>query len=64
MAALRKTILSHRFTLLSQKCKHVIASASAVSRKNYSTVVEDEEKYDIIITGGGMIGATLACAIG
>ncbi|XP_070167133.1 ubiquinone biosynthesis monooxygenase COQ6, mitochondrial [Polyergus mexicanus] len=66
MAALKKAVFSYRlvFTSLSQKCKHAVPSATAVSRKNYSTVVENEEKYDVIITGGGMIGATLACAIG
>lgn len=65
MAALKEAVFSYRlvFTSLSQKYKHAVPSATAVSRKNYSTV-ENEEKYDVIITGGGMIGATLACAIG
>ncbi|XP_029172891.1 ubiquinone biosynthesis monooxygenase COQ6, mitochondrial [Nylanderia fulva] len=65
MAALGEAGVSYRFlTLFSQKCKYAIPSASAASRKSYSTAVTDEEKYDVIVTGGGMIGATLACAIG
>lgn len=65
MATLGRAALSTRsiFTLLSQNCKYVIPSASA-SSKNYSTAAENVENYDVIIAGGGMVGATLACAIG
>ncbi|MCW8930567.1 MAG: UbiH/UbiF/VisC/COQ6 family ubiquinone biosynthesis hydroxylase [Gammaproteobacteria bacterium] len=32
--------------------------------KTQATTKEDEKYYDIIIVGGGMVGATLACALG
>lgn len=30
----------------------------------YSTVFDDKNHYDIIISGGGMVGTTLACTLG
>lgn len=65
MVMLRELFLSRViFSSLLRKYKYVIPSATAVSRKNYSTSVESEENYDIIISGGGMVGTTLACCIG
>ncbi|EZA55835.1 Ubiquinone biosynthesis monooxygenase COQ6 [Ooceraea biroi] len=65
MAALREAVLSHRlaFMSLSQNYKRIIPNVAAASRKNYLSTAEQEENYDIIITGGGMVGTTLACAI-
>ncbi|XP_014477633.1 PREDICTED: ubiquinone biosynthesis monooxygenase COQ6, mitochondrial isoform X2 [Dinoponera quadriceps] len=64
MAILREVFSSRViFSLLSQKYKYITPNAVAVSRKNYSTAVENEENYDVIITGGGMIGTTLACSL-
>lgn len=67
METLEKAMLSNRLFLLSlQNYKHVIQSASATSKKTYSTSVEqiNEENCDVIVTGGGMIGTTMACALG
>ncbi|KYM93567.1 PREDICTED: ubiquinone biosynthesis monooxygenase COQ6, mitochondrial [Cyphomyrmex costatus] len=52
------------FTSLSRNCERVIPYANVVSKNSYSTTkTENEETYDVIIAGGGMIGTTLACAI-
>ncbi|XP_012535074.2 ubiquinone biosynthesis monooxygenase COQ6, mitochondrial [Monomorium pharaonis] len=65
MATLREAILTCRFVLvsLSRNCEHVIPGVTAVSRKNYSTVTDNEKTYDVIVAGGGMVGTTLACAL-
>ncbi|EFN75738.1 ubiquinone biosynthesis monooxygenase COQ6, mitochondrial isoform X3 [Harpegnathos saltator] len=64
MVILKEVFLSRIvFSSLSQKFKYIISNAAAVSKKNYSTTAGDEESYDIIVTGGGMIGTTMACSI-
>ncbi|XP_025993272.1 ubiquinone biosynthesis monooxygenase COQ6, mitochondrial [Solenopsis invicta] len=65
MAALKEALSTYRlvFVSLVRNCERVIPSATAISRRNYSTVEENEETYDVVITGGGMVGRTLACAI-
>ncbi|XP_032667953.1 ubiquinone biosynthesis monooxygenase COQ6, mitochondrial [Odontomachus brunneus] len=64
MVVLKKVFSSRiLFSSLLQKYKYVIPNAVAVSKKNYSTAAESEENYDVIITGGGMVGTTLACSI-
>ncbi|XP_011696914.1 PREDICTED: ubiquinone biosynthesis monooxygenase COQ6 isoform X1 [Wasmannia auropunctata] len=54
-----------RFVLasLSRSRERVIPGATAISRKSYSTTAENEETYDVVVAGGGMVGTTLACAI-
>jgi hypothetical protein len=66
MAALKEAMSTCRlvFVSLARNCERVIPGATAISRRNYSTVEENEETYDVVITGGGMVGRTLACAIG
>ncbi|XP_011874711.1 PREDICTED: ubiquinone biosynthesis monooxygenase COQ6 isoform X2 [Vollenhovia emeryi] len=65
MAALRETVSTCRaiYSLLSRNRERVIPSVAAVSRRNYSVAAENEEPYDVIVAGGGMVGTTLACAI-
>jgi len=48
---------------LSRHCERV-PGAIAISRKSYSTAIENGETYDVVIAGDSMIGMILACAIG
>lgn len=42
----------------------IISNGSMLPAKPFSISTQNHENYDIIITGGGMVGSTLACAIG
>nr|XP_033328232.1 ubiquinone biosynthesis monooxygenase COQ6, mitochondrial isoform X2 [Megalopta genalis] len=50
-------------SLLSIPKRSVIPNASVIASKYSCANLQDEEYYDIIITGGGMVGTTLACAL-
>lgn len=64
MAALTKTVTrSNVLTLISRKYTYPLSNLSLLSTRDYSTPAQDVENYDIIISGGGMVGTTLACAI-
>lgn len=47
-----------------KRCKYIISNGSMLTTKSFSISTQNHENYDIIITGGGMVGSTLACAIG
>lgn len=47
-----------------KRYKYFIPNGSMPVTRNYSISAQNHENYDIIITGGGMVGTTLACAIG
>ncbi|XP_031774078.1 ubiquinone biosynthesis monooxygenase COQ6, mitochondrial isoform X1 [Apis florea] len=46
-----------------KRCKYIISNGSMLTAKPFSISTQNNENYDIIITGGGMVGSTLACAI-
>ncbi|XP_017792123.1 PREDICTED: ubiquinone biosynthesis monooxygenase COQ6, mitochondrial [Habropoda laboriosa] len=55
---------SNVLTSISTKYKYFFLNASIrVSTRRCSTIPQNHENYDVIISGGGMIGTTLACAI-
>ncbi|XP_017876417.1 ubiquinone biosynthesis monooxygenase COQ6, mitochondrial-like [Ceratina calcarata] len=64
MAALTKTVMrSNILALISRNYKYAAPNLSLLSTRDCSTAAENVENYDIIISGGGMVGTTLACAI-
>ncbi|KAK9306057.1 hypothetical protein QLX08_003119 [Tetragonisca angustula] len=46
-----------------KKYKCFIPNGSILVSRDYSISAKNHENYDIIITGGGMVGTTLACAL-
>lgn len=51
-------------SLILKRCKYVALNRSMFMTKHCSTSTQSYENYDITISGGGMVGTTLACAIG
>lgn len=47
-----------------KRYKCFIPNGSILVTRDYSISAQNHENYDIIITGGGMVGTTLACALG
>ena len=66
MAVFSEALSSSRciFTLLLRNYKYTVVHPCTIIRKVHSTTSENNENYDIIITGGGLVGTTLACALG
>ncbi|XP_060572224.1 ubiquinone biosynthesis monooxygenase COQ6, mitochondrial-like [Ruditapes philippinarum] len=56
--------------LFTQKCCHCLATAKQLRlfrpmvSRHYQTNYGDEQTADIVISGGGMVGASMACALG
>ncbi|XP_046751090.1 ubiquinone biosynthesis monooxygenase COQ6, mitochondrial isoform X1 [Diprion similis] len=50
-------------TSFSNKCKVFLPNSYSLPRKYCNSTNHNEKHYDIVITGGGMVGTTLACAL-
>lgn len=65
MAMFLKAVTSRGIlTSISTKYGNIVPYVPTLAARYCSTSKQNDENYDIIITGGGMVGTTLACAIG
>ncbi|XP_012285283.1 ubiquinone biosynthesis monooxygenase COQ6, mitochondrial [Orussus abietinus] len=65
MAASMEVLTASRrvFAIFSRKSVPAFANFSVISRKEHSGSTCNDQDYDIIVTGGGMVGTTMACAL-
>ena len=66
MAVFSEAMSSSRcvFAYLSRNYKYTVFHPCTIVRNAHSATCESSENYDIIVTGGGIVGTTLACALG
>lgn len=66
MAVFTEAMSSSRciFAILSRNYKFTAPQSCTSVRNIHSTLNDNSENYDIIVTGGGLVGTTLACALG
>lgn len=56
--------LYRAYSVTSFKSSVKNSALKIVCNRLYSTTLDDKNKYDIIVAGGGMVGTTLACTLG